>query len=211
MIRRLAPLCPLWAVFLITLACAAPLAAQPVRQIDLALGQEVPDLGAALVFGLDAGGLSDAVQRIEAGGFTSPLRAVARQGAPYQPVWGAVRLHNAAPDDGRAGDPWVLTSGTFGLVGLEVRLIRDSGAVEDLLIWSARAPFRAEVFGGTRLSAAPLILAPGEGALLVVRQVFGPVQAAQFALEQPDRYQQRTFANVMALAGFYAFTAACLL
>lgn len=155
--------------------------------------------------------LPQVVNRFREGGFSRDFRATARAGDPYQPVWAMVELTNAAPDDGRPGDDWLVASDIYGLVGLQALVFRESGLTEETLDYDVAAPFDASQFSVTRLRGRAFTLAPGESALLILRLTFGPVQSAALALETPDATRAAAFADGLELAGFYALMASALL
>ncbi|WP_133122917.1 sensor histidine kinase [Zhengella mangrovi] len=170
------------------------------------------ELSDHLVFRLeDEGGLASAYRAYLAGGFTPDLATAAKDQVPYQPVWAAVEITNDTPDDGRTGDSWFLTSQVYGLVGLDVSVVRHGGPTEEVLSYSARRAFQADQFAGTRLRSAAIVLAPDETATLMLKMVFGPVRQAAFRLETAGELQSRTFLSGVLSAVYYAFALSSIL
>lgn len=197
--RLISAICVSW--------CLAVFANASTPALVLTPGQSTADLGAAFQFQLENGApLGAKIKQFQAGEFTSDLTT----GAPYQPVWGAVTLINDSPDDGREGDLWHVSSEIFGLVGLDLIIVRESGLAETLLSYDARAPFDPSEFNGARLRSSAFLLAPGETALLMAKMVFGPVASADLQLETPVELEAQSFATGIALTAFYAFSLSCL-
>lgn len=182
----------------------------PVIELDPAYSS--PDIAPAMRFARDVGQpISDIVTAYMDGALSGDFEAVVAPAAPYQPIWALSELLNIAPDDGRPSDAWILASDTHGLVALDVFLVRNGGVTEQLLAHDIREPFDPSDFSATRLSSAPLELAAGEQALLMVRMTYGATDLVDLSLETPADHQARTFADGMSLAGFYAFLASCIL
>ena len=198
----------------LALAPAAPAAeadAAPPPEVVLDQGESVPALGAAMHALLDEGqGVAGALAAFRGGAFDADFAAVAAAGAPYQPVWAAVLLTNGAPDDGRAGDEWVLQVRTYGIVGAEAWLIRGEGLTEALLDYPIRRPFEAADHDGMQLRAQPVRLAPGETAMLLTRLVFGPVARPDLALLTPEAHGRSVFLASVGTSAWYAFLIAGL-
>jgi len=189
-----------------------PAAAQtpPVMEVDPAYSS--PDIAPAMRFARDVGQpIADIVTAYMDGALSGDFEAVTAPAAAYQPIWALAELLNIAPDDGRPPDAWVLASDTHGLVALDVFLVRDGGATEQLLAHDIRDPFDPSDFSATRLSSAPVELAAGERALLMVRMTYGATDLVDLSLETPADHQARTFFDGLTLAGFYAFLASCIL
>ncbi len=195
------------------LLCGSPLAATGVeREITLTAGQTKVALDARLQFHLEGGEpLAEKIRLFLDGAFDPSLAEAARDGAPYQPVWGAVTLINGTPDDGREGDPWHVASEIFGLVALDLFVIRDSGLTETILSYDARAPFDQSEYNGVRLRSSAFLLAPEESALLMAKMAFGPVASADLMLETPVEMDAQSFFSGISLTAFYAFSLSCLL
>ncbi|WP_248157475.1 sensor histidine kinase [Roseibium sediminicola] len=130
---------------------------------------------------------------------------------PYQAIWGLVDIEARETVGEESEHSWILTSGIHGLIALEVYLLRAGGKSEQLLAHDIRLPFSARDYSLTRLRSAPVTLVPGERATLAVRMVHGAIEEANFALEEPSEHLAAAFADVLKLAGFYAFLGACLL
>lgn len=198
----------LWAV--LALAPHAALAAPPA-EVALQQDRSVPGLGQLMQAFLDDGrGLAATVRAFRDGEFSGDLEAVARAGEPYQPVWTAILLTNATPDDGRAADEWIAEIHTYGIVGADAYLIRADGLTETLLRHSIRKPFDPSTYNGMQLRTEPVRLAPGETALLMARFVFGPVARPDLALMTPENHGQAVFAASIVTSAWYAFLIACL-
>lgn len=200
-------------IFTLICLCAAPIAANAEEgAVLLTTGQASATLDKRLQFLLEEGEpLSEKIRLFRANTFDRSLADVAKEGAPYQPVWGAVELTNDTPDDGRDGDLWHVTSQIHGLVALDVLVVRGNGLTEALLSYDVRAPFDQNEFNGVRLRSNAFQLAPEETVLLMAKMVFGPVISADLVLETPVELEARSFLSGIALTAFYAFSLACLL
>jgi Signal transduction histidine kinase len=174
-------------------------------------GDEV-SLAAALSYALDDGSsLADQAARYRDGAFTPDLDTAMTGWSSYQPVWAAVTLTNPLPADGRAGDPWHITSQVYGIIALDAYLLREDGRTENLLAYDVRRPFRSGDFSGLRLRSDAALLSPGETAILMLRMTFGPVREAAFRAETPDRVEARTFLSGIGNSTYYAFALSCVL
>lgn len=181
-------------------------------QSPILLEGDEAELGPSLVFTLDDGEtLLEQVARFRAGGFATGLAAAIANRRDYQPVWAAVELTNPLPADGRAGDPWLVTSQVYGLIALEAYLLRADGRTEILLAHDVRRPFQPSDYSGLRLRTNSFLLAPGETAVLMLRVTFGPVHDASFRAETPERLEQRTFLSGIGHTSFYAFALSSLI
>ncbi len=179
--------------------------------LNLVAGQASAALDDRFQFRLEGGEpLAEKIRLFQAGEFQSSLSEAARDSVPYQPVWGAVRLTNDTPDDGRAGDPWHVASEIFGLVALDVLVVRESGLTETILSYDGRGPFDPSEYNGARLRSAAFLLAPEESVLLMAKMVFGPVASADLVLETPVELEAQSFLSGIALTAFYAFSLSCL-
>ncbi|WP_432675356.1 sensor histidine kinase [Nioella aestuarii] len=182
----------------------------PVMEVDPAYSS--PNIAPAMRFARDVGQpIADIVTAYMDGALSGDFEAVTAPAAPYQPIWALTELLNIAPDEGRPPDAWILASDTHGLVALDVFLVRDGGATEQLLAHDIRESFDPSDFSATRLSSAPVELAAGERALLMVRMTYGATDLVDLSLETPADHQARTFTDGLTLAGFYAFLASCIL
>lgn len=200
-------------MFAVLLLCCLPLAAASGEgPLNLITGQTSAQLGDRMQFRLEGGEpLAEKIRLFQAGEFHPSLSKAAKDGVPYQPVWGAARLTNDTPDDGREGDPWHVASEIFGLVALDLYVVRESGLTETILGYDARTPFDQSEFNGARLRSSAFLLAPEETALLMAKMVFGPVASADLKLEAPVELEAQSFLSGIALTAFYAFSFACLL
>jgi len=195
------------AVLALCLVAAATRAHSPV----LLDGDEAV-LGPAMAFALDDGeSLAEQAARFRAGGFSPSLATAIAGRRDYQPVWAAVALTNPLQGDGRAGDPWHVTSQVYGLIALDGYLLRAEGRTENLLAYNSRRPFQPADFSGLRLRTDAFLLAPGETAVLMLRMTFGPVHEASFRAETPERLEQRTFLSGIGHTSFYAFALSSLI
>ena len=180
--------------------------------IELDPAYSSPDIAPAMRFARDVGQpIADIVTAYMDGALSGDFEAVTAPAAPYQPIWALTELLNIAPDEGRPPDAWILASDTHGLVALDVFLVRDGGITEQLLAHDIRDPFDPADFSATRLRSAPLELGAGERALLMVRMTYGATDLVDLSLETPADHQARTLTDGLALAGFYAFLASCIL
>lgn len=198
-----------WTTLLFT---APPGSAQmpPVMELDPAYSS--PDIAPAMRFARDVGQpIADIVTAYMDGALSGDFEAVTAPAAAYQPIWALTELLNVAADDGRPPDAWILASDTHGLVALDVFLVRDGGATEQLLAHDIREAFDPSDFSATRLRSAPVELAAGERALLMVRMTYGATDLVDLSLETLSDHQARTFTDGLTLAGFYAFLASCIL
>jgi len=153
-----------------------------------------------LVFLLDQGGtLAEKYALFKNGEFSESLSETFEGAEPYQFLWAALEINNASPNDGRVGDPWIVTSEVYGIVALDAHLARKNGLTEALLNYSAREPFAPEQFSGTRLRTSEFNLAPGETATLMLKMSFGPVEEASFTLETPVELQSKTFLSGISI------------
>jgi len=165
-----------------------------------------------LVFLLDQGGsLAEQYALFKDGGFSESLSETFEGAEPYQFLWAAIDITNASPNDGRVGDPWIVTSQVYGIVALDAFLARKNGLTEALLNYSAREAFAPEQFSGTRLRTSEFTLAPGETVTLMLKMSFGPVEEAAFTLETPVELQSKTFLSGISIAAFYAFAISSLI
>jgi signal transduction histidine kinase len=195
------------AVLALCLVTATTRAQSPV----LLDGEEVV-LGHDMVFALDEGeSLAEQAARFRAGRFSSTLAEAMAEWRDYQPVWAAVELTNPLPADGRAGDPWHVTSQVYGLIALDAYLLRTDGRTESLLAHDLRRAFHAADFSGLRLRTDEFLIAPGETAVLMLRVTFGPVHDASFRAETPERLEERTFHSGIGHTSFYAFALSSLI
>lgn len=176
----------------------------PVLLLDDAAPAQT--IGTQMRFAPDRGDtLADLADRYAEGRLSPSFAESAAQLAPYQPLWGLVEIQNAAPADGRPPADWQLASDIYGLVALDVVLIRLGAETEQLLAHDIRAPFDPGDYAVTRLVSEPFTLRPGERALLVVRMVHGTVEALDLSLERGAAVRAAAFASGLMLAGFYAF------
>jgi signal transduction histidine kinase len=191
-----------------------PVAARAQTPPPLALeaGRSEPGIGPAMRFARDVGQpVAEIVAAWQDGALSADFAGVVAAADPYQPVWALVELQNTAPDTGGPPDEWILASDTLGLVALDVFLFRQDLEVEQLLAHDSRAAFDPGDYSVTRLHSAPLRLAAGERALLLVRMTFGAADRVDLDLETPADHQARGFLDGMRLAGFYAFLASSIL
>ncbi|MCB1390275.1 MAG: HAMP domain-containing histidine kinase [Rhodobacteraceae bacterium] len=193
-------------------APAAPCGAEAPGMLVLDPARPVPDLAAFMRFAPDEGlPISALIDAFTAGRLSADFLAVADATPPYRGVWGLVEIASGAPPDDRAPDAWILVSRIHGLIALDAFVIRLGGATEQVLANDMREPFDATEFSATLLRSAPVTLAAGERALLMVRMVHGAVDSAALSLETPAGLQAEAFRLGMELAGFYAFLVACLI
>ncbi len=188
------------------------LRAEPPPLLTLDPERPAQALGPALRFAPDRGDtLSDLAARYAEGQLSASFAETAAQLQPYQPLWAVVEVSNGAPADGRPPDDWHLASGIYGLIALDVVLIRLGAETEQLLAHDSRTPFEPADYAVTRLVSAPFALKPQERALLLVRIVHGPAEALDLSLERGEKVRATAFASGLSLAGFYAFLLSFLL
>lgn len=205
-------------VIALFLACAMVLFASSAARADappvLVLDPEAPaqDLGGHMRFAPDTGDtLSALAERLADGTLSASFSGSMAEVAPYQPLWALVEIQSGAPADGRPPDDWVLASDIYGLIALDVILIRQGAETEQLLAHDIRRPFAPGDYAVTRLVSAPFDLRPGERALLVVRMVHGSVEALDLSLERGAAVRAEAFSSGMSLAAFYAFLLSSLI
>lgn len=150
------------------------------------------------------------VEAYLSGGLSNDFETVGAEVVPYQAIWGVVLLENSA-DSAEEPLSWHLASDIYGLISLDVFLVRRNGGVEQLLAHDSRTSFDPNDFIFTRLASAPLSLMPGEQAHLAVKMVHGAMEEVRLNLEQPETLQERGAAATMRLTAFYAFLGSCLL
>ncbi|MGP6089809.1 ATP-binding protein [Antarctobacter jejuensis] len=206
------------AVLALFLACsmvlfsAAGVKAEPPRPFILDPDTPAQQLAGAMRFAPDRGDtLSDLSARYAEGLLDPSFTEAARQLQPYQPLWAVVEIQNGAPADGRPPDDWRLASDIYGLIALDVLLIRLGAETEQLLAHDIRQPFDPSDYAVNRLVSAPFDLRPEERALLIVRMVHGPTEALDLSLERGETVRATAFTGGLSLAAFYAFLLSCLL
>lgn len=193
------------------LILAAPLRAEAPP--TLVLDPETPSvsIGAQMRFAPGTGDtLTSLAERHAAGRLSSSFSQTAAKLRPYQPLWAVVEIQSGAPADGRPPDDWVLASDIYGLIALDVVLVRLGAETEQVLAYDIRKPFAPEDYAVTRVVSRPFDLRPGERALLLVRMVHGTVEALDLSLERGAAVRAKGFASGLSLAGFYAFLLSCL-
>jgi len=185
--------------------------ADPIGEVILEQDRSVHSLGESMrSLADDSHGLGAIVSAFEDGAFNDDFDRVSQSISPYQPVWAATVLTNSAPDDGRVADTWILEVRTYGIVATETHLIRSNGLTEALLRHSIQLPFEPSNYSGTQLRTAPIRLAPGEIAILMTKQVFGPVAQLDFALMTEADHENAVFTSSILTTAWYAFLIACL-
>jgi len=200
-----------FALICVLVSCTFGAFAQSTAALEISPSEPSADISAHLVFSLDEGqSLGQQYARFKEGGFSDDLERAFEGAEPYQFLWAALDVTNATPDDGRVGDPWILTSQVYGIVGLEVFVAREIGLTETLLAYNARRSFSAEQFSGTRLRSSEFIIAPRETVTLMLKMSFGPVEDAAFTLETPVELQSKTFLSGISITAFYAFALSSL-
>lgn len=186
--------------------------AQTPPPLVLEPGVSAPGLGDSMRFARDVGQpIAEIVTAWEDGALSGDFAAVMEGAMPYQPVWALVELENTAPDDGGPPDEWILASDTLGLVALDVFVFRQDMGAEQLLAHDSREAFEPSDYSVSRLHSAPLRLAGGERALVLVRMTFGAADSVDLSLDAPADHQHRAFLDGMRLAGFYAFLGSSIL
>ncbi|MEI4492746.1 HAMP domain-containing sensor histidine kinase [Mameliella alba] len=193
------------------LILAPPLCAEAPP--TLVLDPETPgvEIGDKMRFAPGTGDtLASLADRHTAGHLSSSFDETVAKLRPYQPLWAVVEVQNGAPADGRPPDDWVLASDIYGLIALDVVLVRLGAETDQLLAHDIRKPFAPGDYTVTRVVSRPFELRPQERALLLVRMVHGTVEALDLSLERGAYARAKGFASGLSLAGFYAFLLSCL-
>ena len=199
-------------LFLSVVGVTKPVFGSDISVLGLDPTFERVELEKNLWFSLDNG----ASLAVQLGAFRSavgplvPLTDIAQDMVPYQPVWAFMRISNQTPDDGRVGDTWFLTSGIYGLVGLDAFVIRDNNLTEQVMSFDINSRFSEADYEITRLRSGPISLAPGEEATLVAKLVFGPIMSESLYLETPKTLEAHAFSIAITAVAFYAFSLSCL-
>lgn len=117
----------------------------------------------------DNAALTELVAEYEAGQFEAILPVSEEEFIPYSDLWSAVTVENRAQPDGRLADQWIVTFDAFSVRTADILLVRRSGDQDRLLSFSSAEPYDPTILSGTQLKSKPLILRPGESAILMVR------------------------------------------
>lgn len=198
--RKLASLLLLCGCTLLAAAAPAP--------VKLRSGEDARQIEAAMRFAPNNGQTFEQLAQAYRQGRLGPDFASADDRAkPYQPIWGIAEL--VAPAD--AGGSWIALSRSYGTLNANVWLLRQSGKAEPLLTYDYLRPYEPGYFAIDQLKTQPILLAPGERAMLIVRIVHGPVRSAAFDLLTPQSLADHVQTKGMILAAFYVFAFALLL
>ena len=157
------------AIMMITAVLTVPSAvAAPV--LPLTSGENQTDLSANMTYSLgEDRPLSAMVSEYEVGGFEAEVPVSEDEFKPYSDLWTAVAVKNVLKADGRLADQWIITFDAFAVRDADILLVRQSGDVDRLLSFSSSEPYDPAILSGTQLKSKPLILRPGEVAILMVR------------------------------------------
>lgn len=182
-----------------------------VTAVELRPGQGIPYLEVHLSYATDPGAdLATMLGRFRTGQF-GPALDLHMLDTNYAPeAWAGVVLNNDTIADGRAPDPFAITLDIPIVSEVDLYLVRQDGLTENLLAYSAFAPFDPGQHAATRLRTPIFEIAPQERVILLAHIKFGPFQSLQMALETPGELESSTFSSGIALAAFYAFSFACL-
>ncbi|MEP2101688.1 MAG: ATP-binding protein [Parasphingorhabdus sp.] len=161
-----------WALMAVLMVIAIldvrPAMAAPV--LPLTSGENQTDLHDHMVYRLGENRtLAEMVPEYEAGRFETSVPVSEEQFEPYSDLWSAITVKNILKADGRLADQWIVTFDAFAVRDADIVLVRQSGDVDRLLSFSSAEPYDPTIFSGTQLKSKPLILRPGESAILMVR------------------------------------------
>lgn len=193
-------------VFATVAASAAP------QTLELIHNRPVENVGEFMGFAEDRKrALAELAAQFKDGGLSDSFEGVAAKVVPYQGIWGLLALKGPERIPDQAHSSWVLASDIYGLIALDVHLIRPGGTVEQLLEHDIRRAFNPDDYSMSRLRSLSIVLGPGEEAVLATRMVHGAIEEVDFVLEPPAIHQENAFASGLKLAGFYAFLGSCLI
>ncbi|WP_298982200.1 sensor histidine kinase [uncultured Roseibium sp.] len=193
-------------VFATVAASAAP------QTLQLKHNRPVENVGEFMGFAEDRKqALAELAAQFKDSGLSDSFESVASKVVPYQGIWGLLAIKGPEPVPAQTHSGWFLASDIYGLIALDVFLIRSDGTVEQLLNHDIRRAFNPDDYSMSRLRSASIVLGSGEEAIVATRMVHGAIEEVDFALEPPAVHQENAFASGLKLAGFYAFLGSCLI
>lgn len=179
-----------------------PTMAAPV--LPLTSGENQTDLASHMVYRLGENrSLSDMVSEYEAGGFEASVPVSEEQFEPYSDLWSAVAVKNILKADGRLADQWIVTFDAFAVRDADIVLVRKSGDVDRLSSFSSTEPYDPSIFSGTQLKSKPLILRPGESAILMARTSKLMAAAPSLAIRDETDLVEHELHTAALNAAFY--------
>ncbi len=159
--------------FMVILIMIANMSLRPATAasvVTLAPGENQTGLAGHMAYGLGENRTpAQMVSEYEAGRFETRISTTEEEFIAYSDLWSAVTLRNGSKPDGRLVDQWIVTFDAFAVRDADIVLVRQSGDVDRLLSFSSAEPYDPTIFSGTQLKSKPLILRPGESAILMVR------------------------------------------
>ncbi|MGH1413833.1 MAG: MFS domain-containing histidine kinase [Pelagimonas sp.] len=154
--------------------------------------------------------VSTAITAFRDGHFRREWQTVSYSTRHSPETWTAVEIINQSPDDGRAGDRFVVTMDAPLVSGVRIFLVRQGGLTENLTDYSIFAPFDPVDHIVTRLRTPDFVLKPGEQVTLLAHVQTGPFPSFGMDIHSPEHLAQASFRWGVLLTGFYAFALSCL-
>lgn len=182
---------------------SSPATAAP--QLSLTPGKNQTDLSAHMTYRLgEDRTLAEMIVEFENGKFETRVPSSEADFVPYSDLWSAVALKNISEPDGRLADQWIVTFDAFAVQTADILLVRKSGSFDELLTFSSAAPYDPEILSGTQLKSKPMILRPGESAILMVRTSKLMAASPSLAIRDEAGLVEHDLRTAAFNAAFYA-------